>query len=68
MPRIVTVEGCGPMACLTYPEVAAEIDRVYSVPRDEPLPVGDLFAAAREAIRPHPPRSATPEAPGPEPA
>lgn len=70
MPRLVTVEGCGPMTCLTYGEVAAQVDRAFAGPRDEPLQVDWLFAATAGKAGPDvsPTGNSKPEPPSPEPA
>jgi len=57
MPRLATIEGCGNMACSTYEEMTAALDRVYAVEEDQPLPIGQAFAAialqaSREAEAP----------------
>jgi len=48
MSRVVLIPGCGPMACSTYEEVAAAIDRAYAIPPDQPLPIARVFAELAE--------------------
>ena len=57
------------MACSSYAEVAAAMDRAYAVPSDQPLPADQVFAAlAREASREAPTHPNHPSAPPPAPA
>lgn len=73
MARIVWIDGCGPMACSNYSEVAAAFDRIYSAPEDQPLRIADafawLYAGASAGLRPEVAQPAsTPDplaAPGP---
>ena len=66
MPQLVTIAGCGPMVCSSYEEMTAAIDRIYAVPEDQPLAVGEAFAGLAAHARP--PAPAKPSLAGPEPA
>lgn len=69
MSRVVLIPGCGPMACSTYVEVAAAIDRAYASPPDQPLPLARVFAELAEGagLRIPPPGQRSPGHPFPEP-
>jgi hypothetical protein len=68
MPQAIFIKGCGRMACATYAEVVAAMDRAYALPRDQPLPVDQIFASlAREADCERPSPEAFPPAPPPAP-
>jgi hypothetical protein len=49
MPGSVVISGCGRMACLTYAEFIAELDRARAVPPTQPLPLAELFASLATA-------------------
>jgi hypothetical protein len=69
MPRVVLIEGSGPMACSTYGEMTAAVDRAFKAPRDQPLPMRRELAGLWEEARLAPPLrpERAPELPGPEP-
>ena len=56
MPHFVWIEGCGRMACSSYRELTAAMDRIYSMPEEQQLRIADAFAelakGAEKAARP----------------
>jgi hypothetical protein len=54
MPHLAHIAGCGPMACSSYEEMTAAIDRIYAVAEDQPIAFGaavaDLAAQARQPV------------------
>ena len=66
MAQAIFIKGCGPMACSSYAELTAEMDRAYAVPPDQPLPVDRVFTSlAAQAGRERLPPKGIPRAPPP---
>ena len=64
MPRLIFIKGCGLMACSSYAEITAAIDRAYEAPAGEPLPLDQVFASRPLPLDPVPGRKETTPEPG----